>query len=73
MVPPERGALADHVMSSRQQALGGISSEAEAAAHAAEETPPKRKKSSVRPEAVQFSFEYRDLMVIRGMPAQAFL
>ena len=33
IVPQEPGALADHVMSScRQQALGGISSEAEAAA-----------------------------------------
>ena len=54
IVLPEPGALADHVMSSRQQALGGISSEAVAAAHAAEEAPPKRKDSSVRLEAVQF-------------------
>ena len=52
------------MMCSRQRALGGISSEAEAAAHAAEEAPPKRKKSSVRPEAVQFYFEYRDFMVL---------
>ena len=49
----------------------GISSEAEAAAHAAEEAQPKRKKSSVRPEAVQFYFEYRDIMAGRGLIAQA--
>ena len=60
IVPPEPGASADHVMSCRQQALGGISSEAEAAAHAAEDAPPKRKKSSVFPEALQFYFDYLD-------------
>ena len=70
-VPPEPGALADHVMSSRQQALEGISTEAEAAAHAAEEATPKRKKSSARTEAVQFYFECRDFMVDRGLTAQA--
>ena len=70
-VPPEPGALADHVMSCRQHALGGISSEAEAAAHAGEEAPPKRKTSSFRPDAVQFYFEYRDFMFGRGLTAQA--
>ena len=70
IVPPEPEALTDHVMSSRQRALGGISSEAEAAAHAAEEAPPKRKKSIVRPEAGQFYLEHRDFMVGRGLTAQ---
>ena len=43
IVPPEPGALTDHVMWSRQQALGGISSDAEAAA-----TPQKKLHQSER-------------------------
>ena len=62
-MPPKPGAVADHVMSSPQQALGVISSEAEAEAHATEEAPPRRRASSVRPEAVQLYLEYRDSMV----------